>query len=135
MSKVSKAKARTVFVINTDREPWVIEEQNYYDMVVEYGEERELTTTPHGASSAVHIRHEECDDEDDGGWAVWKWYQSGNRERLGCVYDTEEKAQDFLFEIYEGCLNDPRYDDHPLYFSTRDGAEEFIRETLEDSEA
>lgn len=132
MSKVQQAKARTIHVINTDKSPWVIEEQNYYDMVVKYGEERKGTTTPHGASSAVHIRHEEGDEDNEGGWAVWKWYPSGNRERLSCVYKTEAKAQDFLFEIYEGCLNDPRYDDHPIWFSTREGAEEFIRETLED---
>lgn len=130
MSKVSEAKARTVFVINTDLEPWAIEEHIYYYMALQYGEECYATTTPNGVSSALHIRH-----EDDGEWAVWKWYPSGNRERLGCVYDTEEKAQDFLFEIYEGCLNDPRYDNHPLYFYTREGAEEFVRETLEDSEA
>lgn len=126
--KKQEAQSKTVFVFNYQGE---IEETNLYDHIMESKDE---TTSPVGVMGRLHIRHEDGHishvHNDEGKYEVWTWGPSGNNPRFIGVFETEEEAEEYLFDMiysYDFMEDDQR---DTSYFDTYEEALKLQQERL-----
>jgi hypothetical protein len=105
-----EAKNQTIYFVNRSYE---VKETNLYDFVMESAHE---TTTPRGVGRKLHIRDKErecacwdgekdtfdplckkCYKGTEFVYQVWTWGPNGNRQRFIIAFDTEEEAEDYIF--------------------------------------
>lgn len=129
--KANEAKQTKIWVIENDSPT----ETNLYDFVMESAEE---TTSPRGVCNKLHIREVEqdcsCIDEDGNFeedckkcyrgcelvYQVWDWGFRGQYPTQVETFDTEEEAEDFIYnrtydyDFSNDCNRNTRYFDTPI---------------------
>jgi hypothetical protein len=128
---VKEAKEQKIFVIDSSNG---VEETNLYDFVMESAEE---TTSPVGVMNKLHIRHEDYScrygqldsvNNDEGLFEVWMWGPSGHGSQFVDSFETEEAAEDFIFQRtydYDFLSDDQR---NTMYF---DSYEEAMQDVIQ----
>jgi len=91
-----EAQSKTVYVFDYNGE---IEQTNLYDFIMESKDE---TTSPVGVMGRLHIRHEDGHishvHNDEGNYEVWTWGILGNNPRFIEEFETEEGAEEHIFD-------------------------------------
>lgn len=88
METMNEAKNTVVYVIN--HETLEIEETNLYDWIMISAE---TTTSPRGWEMKLHVR------ENGEKFDVWSWGVRGNNPVFVETFDTEEEAEDHIFQL------------------------------------
>jgi hypothetical protein len=117
-----EAQNEVIYTINSDLR---IEENNLYDFVMESAEK---TTSPRGVEMKLHIR----ENQEEGTFDVYNWGFRGQNLTLVQSFDTEEEAEDFIFERtfqYDFIADDQR---NTCYFYTKEHAIESLIEIMAD---
>lgn len=145
---------KTVFIINDNGEPMEI---GYSDLIWQFAEQ---TTTPRGVAPRYHVReyawykledglyekkteaNDVADDlERDTGvrpsieevnrFEGWTWGHQGNHPEQLCVFDSEDEANEWLFN---GAKDDFLRSEHaPEIFNTLEEAKASLAEDLDSS--
>lgn len=124
-----EAKETIIFAIEDDQ----IYSEPLYDFVMKSAEE---TTSPVGVMQKLHIRHEDYScrygkrnavNNSEGLYEVWIWGPRGNGQTFLDSFETEEEAEDYIFNRtyeYDFATNDQR--DTSYYFSEKEAKDELI---------
>lgn len=122
------AREDIIFAIQNNE----VVETNLYDFIMASADE---TTSPDGAEMKLHLRHESYNwgsksrvNNQDGMYEVWDWGWRGQYPRFLAAFDTEEEAEDYVFQSIEA--DDFAKDDHrdTMYYNTREEAEAALAE-------
>lgn len=133
MTTVKEAKEISIFII----EDGEVVETNLYDHVMGSVDE---TTSPVGVMPRFHIRHGEMFYSTDlhgrlrttinkeGKFEVWSWGVLGNNPRFIEEFETEEQAEDWLFQrVFEvDFMQDDQRD--TSYYHSKDEANKVLHE-------
>lgn len=115
-------------------EGFTIESDNLYDFVMKSAEE---TTSPVGVMPKLHIRHEDYScrynkindvNNSEGLYEVWIWGPSGSGQTLLDSFETEEEAEDYIFDRtyeYDFATDDQR--DTTFYYTIEEAQSELIQ--------
>jgi hypothetical protein len=122
----NEARNTTVYVFNDDGRidpvgPG-IEKTTLYDHIMQ---SEDLTTTPQGVGPRMHVRKNNQSEM----FEIWTWGVMGNNPQFtGLVFDTQEEADESLFQmVYESVF---LFDDQRdiSYFKTKKEAEKLLKE-------
>lgn len=119
-------------------EGFTIESDDLYNFVIKSTEE---TTSPVGVMSKLHIRHEDysCSygkrnavKNSEGLFEVWSWGATGNGQRFIESFETEDQAEDFIFQHtfeYDFLTDDQR--DTTFYYTIEEAQSELIQRCVD----
>ena len=101
----NEAKKTIIFFVESRNGEYSIESNNLYDFVMQSAEE---TTSPRGAERQLHIRHSnypasrsyahKAVPTEEDTFEVWTWGASGRHPQLIESFDTEDAAEDFIYQ-------------------------------------
>lgn len=120
METAKQAREIKIYAIDADG----VYKTNLFDFVMESGE---LTTSPRGVEPKLHVRsnkHSVDNYCDEPVYEVWDWGVCGQYPRKVDTFETEEEAEDFVFQrVYQfDFLKDDSRDTQ--YFEVEEDAEE-----------
>lgn len=125
-----EAKETIIFAIEDDQ----IYSEPLYDFVMKSAEE---TTSPVGVMTKLHIRHEDysCSygkrnavNNSEGLYEVWIWGPWGNGQTFLDSFETEEEAEDYIFNRtyeYDFATDDQR--DTTFYYTIEEAERELLQ--------